>query len=333
MENENSMNFHKISSRKLIFVFRSKSQTFKKKLWKNDLTVTIFHPITIQIMIDLKKTLIIFILLFQLVHSECYLQQNSFLDITQDSSSTIMKVGICGSEGWSAIAFSKTTSIKDMTFGAITFKSNNTKPVYSLSSHLILKEQIPFIPHTSEKTFHYWRMNSFTLRLNYTFDWNYVIFACKKSSQNFFGIPLESYETSYNSINQSFVFSTHNKANIIKKSETQQCYTYGYKVTDFTISKEFTFLWFLNIFMLVILLILGVSFRHREPLSTKGIIPFLALGLFILESVNGLLYVVSTTFEFVYHYGCFFSGVFYTPARMTLIVLFFIVNFQKKNFF
>eukprot|EP01080_Neovahlkampfia_damariscottae_P005550 gene5550-9369_t len=240
-----------------------------------------------------------------------------------------MKVGVCGSEGWSAIAFSKTNSIKDMTFGVISFKINKTRPVYTLSSHYVLKDQISYTPLISEKTFEYWNMNGFIIKLNYTFDWNYAFFACKKSSSSFFGIPLETYDASFDSINKTFVFPRHNKVTLISKVEKDQCYTYGYKITDFTLSKEFTIFWFINVVILVVLLLLAVFFRHRAPLSTKGSIPFLALGLFILQSINSLLYVVSPSFEFVYHYGCFFSGTFDTPARMTLIVLFFFSNMKN----
>jgi hypothetical protein len=270
--------------------------------------------------------IIVFVFLFDVVFSQCYVKKNNFLEIKTDNTGTSIKAGICGEEGWSSLAFSTTTSINDFTFGVINFKTNKTKPLYTLASHFTLSKQISYISLTNEKTFHYFRMNAISFHVNQTFNWNYAIFSCKRSSSYFFNVPVETPTTSFNETTRQFIFQPHNNIDIIAKGEISHCYPNGYQETDFTVSKELSLLWFLNIFVLIVLLAFCVFFRNREPFSTRGYVPFFALGLFFLESINSFLYIVSSTFEFVYHYDCFFSGAFYTPARMTLIVLFFFVN-------
>ena len=215
-----------------------------------------------------------------------------------------------------------------MTFGTIIFQHNDTAPLKILDSHFTISKtkEIPYIYLSNEKTFSYFYMNAFVLRFNYTFDWNYVIFTCKSSKNFFFRIPLDYHYPSFNLTNQQYIFEEHDKIHILSKTEKSHCYRHGYQVTDFSISKEFSFLYFTNILMLILLLGITIYFRNSIPLSTRNSIPFIAIGLFCLESINTILYIISSTFEFVYHYGCFFEGAFYVPARMTLIILFIFVS-------
>jgi hypothetical protein len=133
-----------------------------------------------------KITVVLVIILYlvgNLVSQSCYIKGDSFFQISTFNNKTQLEVAGCGIHGWTAIAFSSTPSIQNMSHGVLFFDDNKSEAIY-------FKEHLGVIhdPHKEElnhpKVLHYesryelFDKSAYLYTMNLTFDWKYAIIAC-----------------------------------------------------------------------------------------------------------------------------------------------------------
>jgi hypothetical protein len=287
--------------------------------------------------------LFLLFVLFVLCSSQnCYIKGESFVKIQEINNNTHLEVSGCGICGWTAIAFSTTPSTENISFGIAYFDLYvpYAHPFYShYGINLLQSEEL--LIHS--KSLNYESRNvlfdksAFYLVINRTLNWEYLILTCRKPEFTcYLDEKYEEYPL-WNRTSKKYNFLRHNRLDLIPKTQSiillikkeNLCYVTQMEPENLNLSRYLTFLWLIEIFLLILITGLTLFFRNDQPLASRGIFPFIFLSVEYLIKVSSVIFSFEDYFAIFYKYGCFVESILVIPSKLLICFLLILVSFNN----